>query len=85
MRCARVPRDRALRFVSLEEFGRGEGVYCLHYEWCDPPDVTLQRARNELGAGSLDLFHIRCEQFASWCKTGNAPNAPRPTRPPLLA
>ena len=48
---------------------------------CDPADVTLQRARDELGSGSLDLFHLRCEQFATFCKTGHAPNVPKPTRP----
>ena len=34
-------------------------------------DVVLQRARNELGATGMDIFHVSCEQFALRCKTGS--------------
>ena len=60
----------------LHSFGRGGSA-------CDPADIVLQRARNELGSIGIDLFHVKCEQFVHLCKTGNAPSAARPVRPTL--
>ena len=86
----RLPVDRQIGFTSLEEFGKGEGVYVMRYP-PDPPDGggeprcldadgVLHRARAELGVVGLDILHLSCEQFAVRCKTGTAASGVRPTR-----
>jgi len=76
---ARLPTERQLSFVSLETFSRGEPITALEYAQCEPVDLALHRARAELGTTGYDMFHLRCEQFAHWCTTANAPNAKPPS------
>ena len=80
----RMPSERVVSFVTLEEFGKGEGVFALEHPVCDAVELVLHRARAELGASGIDIFHLRSEHFATLCKTGKhvLSGANRPTRPP---
>ena len=70
-----------LRLDSLESFARGRPVAVLDSPHTGTADLVLARARARLGARGHDIFHLRCEGFATACRVGRAaePNLLRET------
>lgn len=62
--------NAAIRETPIEAFARDRPIQVRVYGSCDPPDVTLDRARTRLGEATYDLAFNNCEHFATWCKTG---------------
>ncbi len=64
-----------IALTSLEEFAKGRAIKIVRYEFCDRPEVVVQRALSRLGVDNYDLIFNNCEHFATWCKTGDGRSA----------
>jgi hypothetical protein len=62
--------NAAVRQTPIQAFARGAVIQGKVYGSCDPPEVTLDRARSRLGEAKYHLGFNNCEHFATWCKTG---------------
>ncbi|WP_414544238.1 lecithin retinol acyltransferase family protein [Nostoc sp. CCY0012] len=59
-----------IRWVSFNEFAKGNKIYTEPYDLCDQSLIVIARAKRRLGEKRYNFFYNNCEHFARYCKTG---------------
>jgi hypothetical protein len=62
--------EDCIRRIPIAEFSQGKTIYQEQYDYCDSPNIVIQRAESRLGERKYNLVFNNCEHFATWCKTG---------------
>lgn len=78
--------ERSLCETTLDDFLVGGQVEIVPYndKDCLPPEEVIERAKGALGQGAYDLVRRNCEQFATWCKTGQSKSKQVAEKSPLV-
>lgn len=62
--------DYKVKESTLDDFSLGDFIYVVNDVPRYSPDEIVRRAVSRLGETSYNVIYNNCENFASWCLTG---------------